>query len=218
MIISILNQKGGCGKTTLAINLARYFTKKKETTILFDSDPQGSTMDWHEKSKGELLDVICLPRVTLEKDIQKFLPLYKWIFIDGIPQISDITSSAIKCSDVVLIPVQPSPYDIWASSEIVELIETYQNVNKGRPKTAFVVSRKIANTKLGKDVHESLQGYNIHVFKSFTSQRVIYPHSANLGLTVLDMGNDAKEAANEIEEIAKELEDFAYVDNRNQEA
>lgn len=210
MIVSILNQKGGVGKTTLAINLARYFTKAGKSTLLIDSDPQGSTMDWHERSKGELLEVHCLFKPTIEKDIQKFKSLYDFIFIDGIPQVSEITTATIRCSDYILIPVQPSPYDIWASAEIVELVKTYQGVNKGWPRAAFIVNRRIVNSKLGKDVHESLKGYELPVFTYGTCQRVIYPHSANLGLTVSDMGHEAKEAANEIEEIAKELQEFAH--------
>ena len=83
MIISILNQKGGSGKTTLAVNLARYFTLQKEKTILIDSDPQGSARDWHTNSDGELLEVIGLDRPTIDKDINKFKMLYDWIIVDG---------------------------------------------------------------------------------------------------------------------------------------
>ncbi len=212
MIIAILNQKGGCGKTTLAVNLARFFTLKGDTTLLIDSDAQGSAMDWHEQSKGELLDVICMPKNTLDKDIKKFVPLYKWIFIDGVPYISELTSLAIKCADIVLIPVQPSPYDVWSSADIVELVKTHQSVRNGSPKVAFVVSRQIINTHLAKDIHESLAEYDIHVFKNSTSQRVSYPQSANSGLTVLDQKN-AKEAADEIKKIAQEIEEFAYGNN-----
>jgi len=219
MIVSILNQKGGVGKTTLAVHLARYFTKKGERTMLIDSDSQGSSMDWHERSNGDLVQTVGQPALTLPQDVKKYKEMgIKWIFIDGVPQVSAKTASAIKASDIVLIPVQPSPYDVWASSEIVELVKTHQAMAFNRPYAAFVISRKIVNSNLGKDVHESLQGYELPVFKSVTCQRVVYPHSANIGSTVLDMGNDAKEAAYEIEEIAKELEGIAYDINSGQKA
>ena len=219
MIVSILNQKGGVGKTTLAVHLARYFTKKGDQVVLIDSDPQGSSMDWHERSKGDLIHTVCQPTATLPQDVKKYISMgCKWIIIDGVPHVSPKTASAINCSDIVLIPVQPSPYDIWSSSEIVELIKTRQSVNFNKPHAAFVVSRKIVNTNLGRDIHESLQGYELPVFKSHTCQRVVYPHSANIGSTVLDMGHDAKEAANEIEEIAKELEEISNELDTNQEA
>ena len=83
MIISILNEKGGVGKTTLAINLARAFKLYGFKTLLVDSDRQGSSRDWHENGDGEMLEVIGLDRPTLDKDIQKFKKSYDVIFIDG---------------------------------------------------------------------------------------------------------------------------------------
>lgn len=219
MIVSILNQKGGVGKTTLAVHLARYFTKLGQKVVLIDSDSQGSSMDWHERSEGSLVHIVGQPALTLPTDVKKFISMgCDWIFIDGVPQVSAKTASAIKCSDIVLIPVQPSPYDVWASSDVVELVKTHQNMNFNKPYAAFVISRKISNSNLGKEVHESLQGYEIPVFKSGTCQRVVYPHSANIGSTVLDLGNDAKEAAHEITEIAKELEGIKDVINSDQKA
>lgn len=219
MIVSILNQKGGVGKTTLAVHLARYFTKKGKKVILIDADSQGSSMEWHERSNGSLVQTTGQPALTLPQDVKMYTSMgFEWIFIDGVPQVSAKTSSAIKASDIVLIPVQPSPYDVWASNDIVELIKTHQAMNFNKPYAAFVISRKIVNSNLGKDIRESLQGYELNVFKSLTCQRMVYPHSANIGSTVLDMGNNAREAANEIEEIAKELEEVANVLNSGQEA
>ena len=115
--------------------------------------------------------------------------------------------AAIKCADVILIPVQPSPYDIWACEDLVDIIKARQEVTNGKPKAAFVISRVIKNTQLGKEIREALEGYGLPVFKNFTTQRVIYAKSAATGSTVLT--NEINEdAAKEIHAIANELKDF----------
>lgn len=213
MIISILNQKGGSGKTTLAVNLARYFTLREEATLLIDSDPQGSARDWHTNSDGELLDVIGLDRPTIDKDINKFKMLYKWIIVDGAPQLSHMAVKTVMCSDVVLIPVQPSPYDIWASSDIVELVKARRDITDGKLKAAFVVSRQISNTSIGKELRTILEQYELRIFTAGTFQRVAYATTAN-GSTVFDSSNYlAFDGVREITNIAYELEAFINEEN-----
>ncbi len=206
-IIAILNQKGGAGKTTLSTNLARALQLDGDKVLLVDSDPQGSARDWNAAANGELLPVVGLDRVTLAKDIQAIQDNQDWLIIDGAPQIAELAVAAIKCADIILIPVQPSPYDVWACEDLVDIIKTRQEVTNGKPKAAFVISRVIKNTQLSKEIGEALEGYNLPVFKSYTSQRVIYPKSAATGSTVLD-AEQANEAAAEIRAIAKELKEF----------
>lgn len=205
VIISILNQKGGVGKTTLAVNLTRFFAKKGNT-LLVDSDPQGSARTWHEKTDGEMLNLVALDRPTLSKDVLKFSNFYDWIIIDGVPQVSNMTIAAIKCSDLVLIPVQPSPYDIWATYDTVRFVKDYQETCNGKLKAAFIISRKIVNTKLGKDITSELEKLELPVFKFGTCQRVAYAETAAVGLTVLD--TKTTEAQNEIEQIGNEIGRF----------
>lgn len=209
MIISILNQKGGSGKTTLAVNLARFLTLNRSSTLLVDSDPQGSARDWHTNSDGELLDVIGLDRPTIDKDINKLKMLYNWIIIDGAPQLTNMAAKTVMCSDIVLIPVQPSPYDIWASNDIVELVKARIDITEGKLKAAFVISRQISNTCIGKEVRSILEQYELPIFKSGTFQRVCYATTAN-GSTVFDQGSGKYDnsAILEIGYIAKELEEF----------
>jgi chromosome partitioning protein len=207
-IIAILNQKGGAGKTTLATNLARALQLNGDNVLLVDSDPQGSSRDWNAASDAELLPVVGLDRPTLAKDIQALINENRhFIIIDGAPQIAELAVAAIKCADVILIPVQPSPYDIWACDDLVEIIKARQEVTNGTPKAAFVISRVIKNTKLSKEIGEALEGYGLPVFQNFTSQRVVYPQSASIGSTVLDI-EAAAEAAAEINAIMKELKEF----------
>jgi chromosome partitioning protein len=206
-IIAVLNQKGGAGKTTLSTNLARALQLDGDKVLLIDSDPQGSARDWNAAGNGELLPVVGLDRPTLAKDIQAIQDNQDWLIIDGAPQIAELAVAAIKCADMILIPVQPSPYDVWACEDLVDIIKTRQEITNGKPKAAFIISRVIKNTQLSKEIGEALAGYGLPVFKNFTSQRVIYPKSAATGSTVLD-AEGATDAAAEIRAIAQELKEF----------
>jgi len=205
MIISILNQKGGTGKTTLAVNMAREYTKRNCKTLLVDSDGQGSALRWHEESGGELIDLTCLPVTTLDKDVLKFTDRYRRIIIDGVPSVSPLTICAIKAADVVLIPVQPSPYDIWATEDLVKLVKQRQELTDGKLKAAFVVSRRIKGTKIGNEIVQQLTSFELPVFLHGTYQRIEYAKAVQEGRTVCDLKS---EAALEMIAIVNELEEF----------
>lgn len=207
MIVAVLNQKGGSGKTTLSTNLARAFQLEGSKVLLVDSDPQGSARDWSVAGNGNSITVIGLDRPTLDKDIKSISNNFEWIFIDGAPQLVDMSISAIKCADIVLIPVQPSPYDVWASEDIVDVICERQKIANDIPKAAFVISRQVNNTTLGKEIREALNEYELPVFENGTFQRIIYPKTAAIGSTVLDVDPNG-EASREIRLIANELKEF----------
>ncbi len=210
MIISLLNQKGGTGKTTLAVNMAREYTKRTFKTLLVDSDSQGSALRWHEESGGDLIDLTCLPVTTLDKDVVKFKDRYERIIIDGIPRMSPLTVCAIKAADVVLMPVPPSPYDIWATEDLVKLVKQRIEMTEGKLKAAFIVSRMIKGTTLGKEIHEQLMTYDLPVFVHGTCQRQEYAKSVAEGRTVCEA---MTEATKEIVAIVNELEDFYHGTN-----
>lgn len=113
----------------------------------------------------------------------------------------------MKTADVVLIPVQPSPYDIWAAESLVELVKARRELANDKPKAAFVVSRQIVGTRLAGDAREALEGYQLPIFKSCTSQRVVYANSATNGATVLDVEPEGP-AAKEIRALQEELAAF----------
>lgn len=205
-VIAILNQKGGSGKTTIAINLAHALHRTGKKVLLVDSDPQGSARDWNEENAGELIPVVGLDRETLPKDLQSIGMGYDWVVIDGAPQIAKLSAAAVKAADMVIIPCQPSPYDIWAAADLVDVIKARQDVTNGKPVAAFVVSRAIKNTKLGKEILDALEGYGLPVFKSSTTQRVAYPTTAAEGKTVFV--ESESEAAKEINAVMDEMMEF----------
>lgn len=209
MIIGVLNQKGGVGKTTLSVNLAACLARPGKRVLLIDADPQGSSLDWAAaRQEDPLFSVVGLPRPSIHKELGTIGDGYDHIVIDGPPRVTDLARSAIMASDVVLIPVQPSPYDIWAADEVVKLIEEARHF-KENLKSVFVINRKIANTAIGRDVREALGSYEIPSLNASITQRVAFAEAAAVGKAIYEQDNDGI-ASQEVQAISDELmEHFA---------
>src|SRR5690349_8850333 len=206
MIIAILNQKGGVGKTTLAVHLATALAKQKASVLLVDADPQGSALGWSDNREIPLFPVVGLPKKTLHRELPELAGNYKYAVIDGPPRVNEVARSAILASDLVLIPVQPSPYDVWAAKEIVELLGEVTTF-KPAVQSSFVINRKIVNTAIGRDVVEALAEYPIPVLKAHIHQRVSFAESAGSGQTVLEL-DPVGLASHEIETLLREVQEL----------
>ncbi|MGP9555899.1 ParA family partition ATPase [Halomonas sp. AOP43-F2-13] len=204
MIIGVLNQKGGVGKTTLSVNLAASLARSGARVLLIDADQQGSALDWAAARQSDpLFAVVGLPKPSIHKELSVIGEGYDHIVIDGPPRVTDLARSAIMASDVVLIPVQPSPYDIWAAEEVVSLVEDAGHF-KENLKSCFVVNRKIANTAIGRDVREALEAYSVPTLEASVAQRVAFAEAAAVGKAIYEEDRDGI-ASREIEAVLREL-------------
>ena len=132
---------------------------------------------------------------------------YDWAIIDGAGRYERIIADAIKLADLVLIPVQPSPYDIWAINELVELVQQRQTIANGQPIMGAIITRAVPNTVLDREVLEALKEMQLEVMDTRIHQRQIYPRSANTGQTPLETEPSGK-AAQEIRAAAKEIREI----------
>lgn len=204
-VIAILNQKGGVGKTTLAVHIATALARNNRRVLLVDADPQGSALDWAAARRSDpLFPVVGLPKSSIHKELPALAKNFDLVIVDGPPRVYDVARSAIMASDLVLVPVQPSPYDVWAAKEIIDLLHEAV-VYKASLKSAFVINRKIVNTAIGRDVTEALSEYPISVLDTAVCQRVAFAESATQGLTVYEIDPEML-AAQEMNQLAKEVQ------------
>ena len=202
-VIAVLNQKGGSGKTTIATHLARALQLAGADVLLVDSDPQGSARDWAAVREDQPLTVVGIDRPTIDRDLKQ-VARKDFVVIDGAPQAADLAVSAIKAADFVLIPVQPSPYDIWATADLVELVKQRIEVTDGRLQAAFVVSRAIKGTRIGGEVTVAAGGDGLPIPASRLTPRGSYPGTAAAGTTVMESEPDS-DAAAEVHALATEI-------------
>lgn len=204
MIFSVLNQKGGVGKTTLSVNIAAMLAASGSKVLLVDADPQGSSLDWQAaRQKESLFSVVGVARPTIHKDIHDLAAGYDHVVIDGPPRVNEQARSAVMACDKVLVPVLPSPYDVWAVDEIIRLIQEVA-IYKPDLKAMLVINRKVGNTAIGRSVVDALAGYPYPVATAAIGQRVIFAESAAQGRAVNEV-DPRGAAAREIQGLVQEL-------------
>jgi chromosome partitioning protein len=198
MIIALLNQKGGVGKTTLATHIAGELAMRGQQVILLDADPQGSSLDWTQRRSQQglprLFSAVGLARETLHQEAPELARRADHVVIDGPPRIA---------ADCVLIPVQPSPYDLWASAEMVALIREAQ-VFRPALRAAFVINRRVSTTVIGREARSSLADQPLPALRSEVRQRIVFADSVAAGQLARELVPDSA-AAREITALVDEL-------------
>ena len=205
MIIGVLNQKGGVGKTTLAVNIAAALARTGKRVLLIDADPQGSALDWAAAREGDpLFAVVGLPKPSIHKELALVGEGYDVVVIDGPPRVTDLARSAIMASDIVLIPVQPSPLDGWASAEMLALLKEARIY---RPDLAarFVLNRCGARTVIARETAETLADHDPPLLATAIGQRVVFADAAQSGRLASEIDADSP-ASREIAALAAEID------------
>jgi chromosome partitioning protein len=207
MIIALLNQKGGVGKTTLATHIAGELALRGSTVILLDADPQGSALDWTQRrvQRGlpRLFCAVGLARETLHQEAPQLAQRADHVVIDGPPRIAALARSALMAADRVLIPVQPSPFDMWASAEMVALLQEAQ-VFKPSLRAAFAINRRVSTTIIGREARQALADQPLPALGSEIRQRIVFADSAAGGQLACELAPGSA-ASREVSNLVDEL-------------
>ena len=199
-IITVAQQKGGAGKTTLAANLAVALSKMGKTVSLLDTDPQGSLGRWFMMRReagdpGMEFSTASAWGVSYECD--KLKKSSDFVLIDTPPKIDSDLKPAIRESDLVLVPVSASPVDVWATEGVLDMAE------REGAEALVVLNRAKAGTRVAEDVDQALKALGVTRAKSTLGHRVAFPETMGAGKAAIEKGKGTW--TDEIEALTAEV-------------
>jgi chromosome partitioning protein len=208
MIVSVLNIKGGVGKTTVATNLAVGLSKGKNRICIVDADPQGSSLRWSGKRPDDetKVDVVGMADAdALRKNIDSIRLNYDIVIIDGAPAVNRMATVCAAISNIILLPLGPSPFDVWATEDMIDRIQQVRDINP-LIKAFYLINKHSKRTLISQETEQALGEMETPVLKSNLATRVAYADSATSGLTVLEWDDSkAKEEMLALVEEVKEI-------------
>jgi chromosome partitioning protein len=209
-IITVANQKGGAGKSTIAMALAGCLAERGARVLLADGDRQGTASYWAAAAPDERpfpASVVSLAAADgkVHRELQKHIENYDYVIVDCPPSVGSLVpASALLVSDLVLVPVTLSPADLLATQGMRELIERAQVTNEGLK--AYLVPNRVQRTSVAAQVREVLETLGLPVTSSSLGLRTAFQEACGAGVTVAALGASAKTAADEVGALTTEIQ------------
>lgn len=203
-VITIANQKGGCGKTTVAVNLALNLALEDLKITLIDTDPQRSAYETLNSRHEEPICEVAVIEENVHQQVAQYED-YDFAIIDTPPHNQKIIRAAIICADLVIVPVQDSPLDIRSADQTIKIIKEAQSQNEVL-RAFFLLSRIQPNTILARDLKRHLRKIykDIPILKSELRNRVVYKQSIIYGKAITEYEKMGA-ASEEVEALTKEI-------------
>lgn len=203
--IAVANQKGGTGKTTLALNLAAGLQRRGATLVL-DADPQASISQWIGMNESSDLPVVQhVANGHVPTHITQGMQVHRYVVVDCPPTLQTGTvSDVLNHVDMVLVPIQPSPVDLWASVDIAAAVRDSRQQNP-RLKAFVVLNQLDSRNALSRSMHEALAELEFPTLRAGLARRAAYRSAAVEGTSVYGLGQRGSAAAREVDALIEEL-------------
>ena len=203
-VVTVAQQKGGSGKTTLTANLAVAWVQAGKSVAVIDSDAQGSLGRWFmtrlERTEGNPgLDFSTASAWGVSYEVDKYRKTHDLVLIDTPPKIDSDMRPALRCSDLIICPIAASDVDMWATEGVLELAQRESKV------VMAVLNRAKAGTKIAAKIQTEIEGLAVSSAHTVLANRVAYAEALGQGKGVTELGG-AQVASDEIKALAREVE------------
>lgn len=204
--IAVVNQKGGAGKSTIAVHLARWLQRRKQPVLLVDADGQKTSSIWLESLEVEIPFQVLQDADELLDQLPKLAQTHEWLLVDGPATLSETTRALLLWADLALIPCQPAGVDLASASDTVRLVRQAKAIRGGSPKAALFLNKAVKGTRLKDEAFAVLQQVeDVELLPTIVHQRQIITDSFGQGATVFDMtGTPAGTARRELDDLFKQ--------------
>ena len=204
-VIAVINQKGGAGKTTLALNLAVGLSRRARTAVA-DADPQRSISQWIAMGENQSALPVCTSiGVDTGPELARLKQNNRYVVVDCPPSVQGaVIEAVLAAADLVLIPVLPSPLDLWASVEMAALVQQAQQ--KNRSLQAYLILNQVeTRNALSRSMQQAVAELGVPLLQACLERRAAYRSAAVEGVSVYDMGSRGALAVKDIEAVIKEI-------------
>lgn len=207
MILSFLNQKGGTGKTTLALGAAAYWARQDRTVLLVDADPQGTASRWAGLRQDVAFPVVHMARDNIAIQILRMAQDYADVVIDGPARGEVLSRAVIAASDLIVVPVEASSASRWSAEVTARQIEEARQF-KPVLQCVYLMSRMHPRTALGIAMRSNMTAAGIELLEAAICNRVAFAEALSQGLTIYEWAPNSPATA-EVDAVMDEIDQLA---------
>jgi chromosome partitioning protein len=217
MFIAVVNEKGGVGKSTLAVHLATWLFDRGAKVALLDCDKQRSSSQWIAEVEPQITVAVIETPENLASEAQGLRQSHDFLIGDGPAGLADISRTLLLLADLAIFPISPSILDLRSVAQATSVLKYAHSINAGRPEGRLVLNRMRTRDTISRELRNAAPNLGLTVANSVVRDLQVYRDAAQQGTVVTRMGSRGRDAAKEVSQLFVELltDKLAFLDRES---
>jgi len=205
MFIAVVNEKGGVGKSTLAVHLATWLFDRGAKVALIDCDKQRSSSQWMAECEPKVTIAVTDTPEILASEAQGLRESHDFVVGDGPAGLADVSRTLLLLADLAIFPISPSILDLRSVAQATAVLKYAHSINNGRPEGRLVLNRMRTRDTISRELRKAAPSLSLTVANSVIRDLQAYRDAAQQGTVVTRMGSRRHNASQEVAQLFVEL-------------